>query len=270
MIGRVSVFELTEEGLEAAVDAVQAGHQVVVPTDTVYGIAADPFSEKAVTGLLEAKHRGRDMPPPVLIADRLMMRALVAEVPPAAKELATAFWPGPLTLILRAQKSLGLHLGETKGTVALRVPDHDGTRELLRRTGPLAVSSANISGQPPATNADEAQAQLGDAVAVYLDGGPTPGLVPSTIVDFSQTPTGLVLRLGVLTLEQLRQVAKDVELYEEPNAQTEPEAEKVPGSEATDDGAEPVVADEAHAHTETGERTPAQTDEGAPAADDDA
>lgn len=206
-------FELDDEGLEAAQTAVSDGRCIVLPTDTVYGIGADPFSADAVQGLLDAKHRGQDMPPPVLIAERSMMRALVAKVPEGAKELAVAFWPGPLTLILDAQKSIGLHLGEARGTVALRVPNHDGTRALLRRTGPLAVSSANISGQPSAQNCADAQEQLGDTVAVYLDDGPTPGPEPSTIVDFS-SGEGIVLRLGVLSLSQLQEVVPSVQLYE--------------------------------------------------------
>ena len=209
-------FDLGEAGFDAAVTAVGDGAAIVFPTDTVYGIGADPFSADAVQTLLDAKHRGQDMPPPVLIAERSMMRALVASVPESAKELARAFWPGPLTLILDVQKSVGLQVGETRGTVALRVPDHDGARELLRRTGPLAVSSANISGQPSATNCADAQEQLGESVAVYLDGGPTPGPEPSTIVDCSSDPDGVVLRLGKLSLEQLQEAVPSVCLPETP------------------------------------------------------
>lgn len=206
---------LEEAGLDAAAAAVREGKTIVLPTDTVYGIGADPFSAEAVQALLDAKHRGQDMPPPVLIAERVMMRSLAASVPEAAKELAHAFWPGPLTLVLPAQRAAGLHLGETRDTIALRVPDHDGARELLRKTGPLAVSSANISGQPAGTDVQGARAQLGDAVAIYLDGGPTPGPEPSTIVDFATDPDGVVLRAGKLSVMQLRAVAPGVRTLED-------------------------------------------------------
>lgn len=220
------VYPLNDEGLDAAVTAVGQGRAIVLPTDTVYGIGADAFSADAVQGLLDAKQRGADKPPPVLIAERSMLRALVSEVPDGAKELATKFWPGPLTLILNEQKALGLHLGETRGTVAVRVPDHDGARELLRRTGPLAVSSANLTGQEVATTCEHARDQLADAVEVYLDDGPTPGNVPSTIVDFASDTDGVVLRLGALSLEQLQEIVPSVRMHEpEPEPDAEPEAD---------------------------------------------
>lgn len=154
----------------AAVDAIEAGELVVLPTDTVYGLAADAFKAEAVQRLLDTKGRGRDMPPPVLISVVDTMDALATDIPEAGRELCKAFWPGPLTVICHAQTSLMWDLGETQGTVALRVPDQADTRELLSRTGPLAVSSANLSGQPAATDVYDAERQLGDAVAVYLDG----------------------------------------------------------------------------------------------------
>ena len=217
-----------EAGLAEAVAAVANGECVVLPTDTVYGIGANAFDRAAVQRLLDAKERGRDMPPPVLIAEPSMLRAVGDDVPDAAKALAQAFWPGALTLILKAQSKSGMELGETRGTVAVRVPDHDGARALLRRTGPLAVSSANVSGQPPATTAAEAVAQLGDRVSVYLDGGSARGGVASTIVDFASTPEGVVLRAGALTLEQLRAHAPTVA------AKVEPEPEP-PMIEAADE-----------------------------------
>lgn len=207
------VFHLspdTDTGLDEAAAAVRDGQCIVLPTDTVYGIGADAFNRDAVQRLLDAKERGRDMPPPVLVAEPSMLRAVADEVPEAATALAKAFWPGALTLILRAQPKSGMELGETGGTVAVRVPDHDGARALLRRTGPLAVSSANVHGQPPAVTAEEAQTQLGDRVAVYLDAGPAAGGVASTIVDFAAFPEGRILREGALSLEQLREIAPDV------------------------------------------------------------
>ncbi|WP_297740153.1 L-threonylcarbamoyladenylate synthase [uncultured Tessaracoccus sp.] len=238
-------FDLGEAGFDAAVTAIGNGATVVFPTDTVYGIGADPFSADAVQALLDAKHRGQDMPPPVLIAEPSVMRALVAQVPDSAKELARAFWPGPLTLILDVQKSVHLQVGETRGTLALRVPNHDGARELLRRTGPLAVSSANLSGQPSATNCADALEQLGESVAVYLDGGPTPGPEPSTIVDCSSDPDGVVLRLGKLSLEQLQEAVPSVHLPEASESDAQDE-QPVPPDQEPDESrpeSEPVEAE---------------------------
>lgn len=185
-------------GLDDATRSLAMGRCVVLPTDTVYGIAANPFSARAVQGLLNAKKRGRDMPPPVLIAEPEMLGALVATIPPAAAKLVRAHWPGALTVILKAQNSLTMDLGQSAGTIAVRVPDNETARDLLRHTGPLAVSSANISAQPAATSVDEAIAMLGDKVAVYLDGGTSRGLVASTIVDFASTETGRVVRAGAI------------------------------------------------------------------------
>jgi L-threonylcarbamoyladenylate synthase len=169
---------VSAEDLKAAIEsvrtAIRAGESVVFPTDTVYGIGADPFSPQAVQGLLDAKHRGRDMPPPVLIGDADVLEAYTRDVPAAARLLANRYWPGPLTLILTAQSSLRMDLGETKGSIGVRVPDHEVARAILRATGPLAVSSANISGEPAATDEPEARRQLRGSVAVYVDGGPRP------------------------------------------------------------------------------------------------
>lgn len=185
--------------------AIRAGESVVFPTDTVYGIAADPFSPQAVQGLLDAKHRGRDMPPPVLIGDAEVVDAYTQDVPAAARILMSRYWPGPLTLILSAQSSLRMDLGETKGSIGLRVPDHEVARAILRATGPLAVSSANVSGEPAAVDVDDAVRQLGGSVAVYVDGGATPGPTPSTIVDFASGLAGKVVRIGAISLETLRE-----------------------------------------------------------------
>lgn len=197
--------------LQAAKEVIAAGQCLVMPTDTVYGICADAFDRYAVQRLLTAKHRGRDMPPPVLISDEGVMSALARDVPEGARQLVEVHWPGPLTIICRAQPSLQMDLGDTHGTIAIRVPDHDLAREVLRRTGPMAVSSANVSGQPSATTAQDAASQLGLDVALYLDGGGTPGPVPSTIVDFTAEPEGRVVREGIITLEQLRETVPGVQ-----------------------------------------------------------
>jgi len=192
--------------IDEAVNVVGRGELVVLPTDTVYGIGADAFDPRAVQALLDAKGRGRQMPPPVLIPDVRTLDALATDVPDAVHALAEAFWPGGLTVILRAQPSLAWDLGETHGTVALRMPDHPVALALLRRTGPLAVSSANLTGHPAATTAAEAYRQLGARVPVFLDGGDAPGGVASTIVD----ATGDVLRIvrpGALDVATLAAVA---------------------------------------------------------------
>ena len=196
-----------DEGLSAAARAVQRGRLVLPPTDTVYGLGADAFSPEAVTRLLDAKGRGRQMPPPVLVSAKTTVEALAVDIPGWAKALIEELWPGPLTLVFRQQPSLQWDLGETRGTVAVRMPDHDVALALLARTGPLAVSSANRTGLPAATDADGAEEMLGEAARVLLDAGPTPGPVPSTILDCT-TDQGRVLRQGVIALETLNEVVE--------------------------------------------------------------
>jgi tRNA threonylcarbamoyl adenosine modification protein (Sua5/YciO/YrdC/YwlC family) len=192
--------------IDQAVHAIARGELVVLPTDTVYGVGCDAFDAAAVARLLAAKGRGRQMPPPVLIGDPRTLDGLAADVPPVVRDLVAAFWPGALTVICRAQPSLAWDLGETRGTVALRMPDSAPALALLRRTGPLAVTSANLTGRPAALTVAEAVAQLGSSVAIYLDGGPAPGGTASTIVDATgERPR--VVRLGGLGVEELRRVA---------------------------------------------------------------
>ena len=194
-----------ESAIEAASLAVQRGLLIVLPTDTVYGVGADAFEPDAVASLLEAKGRGRDMPPPVLVSSATTLDALAVRVPGYARALVDAFWPGPLTLVCHQQQSLQWDLGDTRGTVAIRMPDHPITLEVLERTGPLAVSSANRTGMPAATDADQATDMLGDRVAVVVDAGASPGGQASTIVDVTGTQ-GRILRRGALSLEELNEV----------------------------------------------------------------
>lgn len=196
-------------GIAAATEAVRRGECVVIPTDTVYGIGVDAFSPQAVSILLAAKGRNRTMPPPVLIGRQAVMDALADEVPEAARNLAEAFWPGALTLILQAQPSLAWDLGETRGTVALRMPADDLALELLNQTGPMAVSSANRTGLPAATEVAQAREMLGEAVSVYLDDGVRDTTSPSTIVDCTVEPPRVV-RHGAISLAELRAVVPDV------------------------------------------------------------
>jgi len=193
-------------GIEAAVTAARGGELIVLPTDTVYGIGADAFIPAAVTTMLAAKGRGRNMPPPVLVGTARAAVALVEDLGAFGQDLIDEFWPGALTLVFRASPTLLWDLGDTKGTVALRMPLHPVTLEVLKLTGPLAVSSANRTGQPAATTVDEAQQQLGEAVSVYLDGGPSADNIPSTILDLTGTiPT--LLRAGAISVDRLRTVA---------------------------------------------------------------
>jgi L-threonylcarbamoyladenylate synthase len=194
------------EGLAAAATAVLRGELVVVPTDTVYGVGADAFSPAAVARLLAAKGRGREMPPPVLVGTVRAASALVEDLGPYGQLLVDEFWPGGLTIVCRAARTLSWDLGDTRGTVALRMPQDPVTLELLTETGPMAVSSANLTGSPAATTAEEARGQLGDSVAVYLDGGPVTGGVASTIVDLTGNQPRL-LRRGAISVGRLREVA---------------------------------------------------------------
>jgi L-threonylcarbamoyladenylate synthase len=194
------------EGLAAAAMALRNGELVVLPTDTVYGIGADAFYPGAVMALLAAKGRGRDMPPPVLVGTVRAATALIEDLGPWGKDLIDEFWPGGLTIVCRANRSLNWDLGDARGTVAVRMPLHPVALDLLKETGPLAVSSANRTGMPPATTADAAQEQLGEAVSVYLDGGPCQADVPSTIVDLTGGVPRL-LRAGAVSVGRLREVA---------------------------------------------------------------
>lgn len=203
-------FDCTDEterarGIAAAASAVRGGRLVVLPTDTVYGLGADAFDAAAVAALLAAKGRGRDMPVPVLVGSWHTIDGLAFSVPDAARELIRAFWPGALSIVVTQAPSLQWDLGESNGTVMVRMPLHPAAIELLREVGPMAVSSANISGQPPAVTADDARRQLGELVDVYLDAGPSAQQAASTIVDLT-TPTPRILREGPVTRQELAKV----------------------------------------------------------------
>lgn len=209
-------------GMRLAKIALQRDELVVIPTDTVYGLAANAFSHKGVEALLAAKGRTAASPPPVLISNITQLDALTEFVPEIARKLATTFWPGALTMILKAQPLLQWDLGETKGTVALRMPDHKIALALIEETGPLAVSSANLTGEPAATTCQQASAYLEDSVAVYLDGGSSPKGEASTILDLTSiTETTVdgqtissgkirIVRLGALKKAKLKSVVGDL------------------------------------------------------------
>ncbi|MEW2009766.1 MULTISPECIES: L-threonylcarbamoyladenylate synthase [unclassified Microbacterium] len=218
------IFDCSDEaqllaGMRNARQAIGRGDLIVIPTDTVYGVAADAFSPPAVQRLLDAKGRGRNQPPPVLVGTKETLTALAEEVPEPVQRLVDAFWPGGLTIVLPAQPSLVWDLGETRGTVAVRMPEGRVVLELLAETGPLAVSSANLTGKAAAISALDAEKMLGDSIAVYLDDGMSRNGVASTIIDAtslvrraSDAEPGVVrvLRDGVVTREQLREVLGDL------------------------------------------------------------
>lgn len=212
-----------KDGISDAASAVRRGDLVVLPTDTVYGIGADAFSPAAVARLLKTKDRGRDMPPPVLVGSMRAATALIDDLGNHGRDLMEEFWPGPLTLVCTATPSLSWDLGDTKGTVAVRMPMESGALELLKETGPMAVSSANKSGRPAAHRVEEAVEQFGDEVSVYLDGGESDAPTPSTIVDLTYA-VPRVLRSGAITIEQLRAVCGTV-IGELRKPQRKPKAE---------------------------------------------
>jgi L-threonylcarbamoyladenylate synthase len=197
--------EQRSAGIASAVSALKGSRLVVLPTDTVYGIGADAFDSAAVAALLAAKGRGRDMPVPVLVGSWHTIDGLVYAVPPAARELIRAFWPGALSLVVRQAPSLQWDLGDANGTVMLRMPLHPVAIELLREVGPMAVSSANVSGRPAAVTAADARNQLGDLVEVYLEAGPSARQAASTIVDLTGAQPR-VLREGPITAAAIAEV----------------------------------------------------------------
>ncbi|GLY89393.1 hypothetical protein Airi02_073220 [Actinoallomurus iriomotensis] len=223
-------------GIAEAVSAVRRGELIVLPTDTVYGIGADAFTPAAVNALLEAKGRGRDMPSPVLVGSVRAAQALVEDFGTYGQDLVDEFWPGALTLVCRANSTLAWDLGDAKGTVAIRMPLHQLTLELLKETGPMAVSSANRSGAPPARTAADAEAQLGDSVEVYLDDGPSGDGAPSSIVDLTGAVPRL-LRAGAISEARLREVCGVL-------LSDEDEPEPAESAETSDETDEPAKADE--------------------------
>lgn len=192
-------------GIASAISALKGGRLVVLPTDTVYGIGADAFDGAAVASLLAAKGRGRDMPVPVLVGSWNTIDGLVYSVPDGARRLIRAYWPGALSLVVRQAPSLQWDLGDARGTVMLRMPLHPVAIELLREAGPMAVSSANISGQPAAVTAADARGQLGDLVEVYLEAGPSARGAASTIVDLTGAQPR-VLREGPVSTAAIAEV----------------------------------------------------------------
>jgi L-threonylcarbamoyladenylate synthase len=198
-----------DRGIAAAVEAVKSGELVVLPTDTVYGVGADAFTPHAVNSLQNARGADRRVPPPVLVGSRHTLDGLVYSLPKAARELADAFWPGALTILVEHSPSLQWDLGDTGGVVAVRMPLHPVALEVLREVGPMAVTTANKIGQPSPGTAEEARDQLEYAVRIYLEAGQAVDPAPSTIVDVTgDVPR--VLRDGAIPFEKLRDVVPDI------------------------------------------------------------
>ncbi len=195
------------DAVTAAADALRRGELVVVPTDTLYGVAADAFSKTGTRRVFEAKRRSRRFPLPVLVRSPKQLAGLVTTVPEAAERLMAAYWPGALTIVVRADPNLMWDLGDADGTVSVRMPMDEVALDLVRAVGPLAVTSANLSGQTPAGDAHTAQMQLGEAVAVYLDDGPRRANQPSTIIDVTRSEPH-ILREGAIAGEQALAVAR--------------------------------------------------------------
>ncbi|MGM7666190.1 L-threonylcarbamoyladenylate synthase [Microbacterium sp. A93] len=248
-----SVFDCRDEaqllaGMRHARQAIARGELIVLPTDTVYGVAADAFAPAAVRRLLEVKGRGRSQPPPVLVANQSALAALVESIPEPVQRLVDEFWPGGLTIVLPAQPSLSWDLGDTLGTVAVRMPDLRLALELLEETGPLAVSSANLTGKAAAVSAADAQRMLKDGVSVYLDAGFSETGIASTIIDATSLvrrgpddptePRVRILREGAISRQQLESIIGDLlepapELAPEPDRGGESLAEPDPSSDGT-------------------------------------
>lgn len=239
------------DGIADAASTVRRGELVVLPTDTVYGIGSDAFSPTAVAGLLSAKGRGRDMPPPVLVGSVRAAQALIDDLGRHGQDLIEEFWPGPLTLVCTATPSLSWDLGDTKGTVAVRMPMQPVALELLKEVGPMAVSSANTSGESAATTAGEARHQLGDSVGVYLDGGTCDTGVPSTIVDMTYA-VPRVLREGAIPVERLRAVCGTVISAKPQTAAGAAETGDTQEETGEEPATEPAAAEQSGTDAETG------------------
>ncbi len=195
-----------DDAVERAAAALRDGEIVVVPTDTLYGVAADAFSLDGTARIFRAKDRDRSVPLPVLLRSPKQLPGIAPDVPEVAERLMAAFWPGALTLVVPAERRLQWDLGKNEGTVAVRMPLDDVCLAVIRAVGPLAVTSANRSGEPAAATAQEAHEQLGSSVHLYLDDGPRTGGVASTIVDLTRREPH-VLRVGAIDDELVLAVA---------------------------------------------------------------
>jgi len=195
---------VSSEWLEEALTVLREGGVVAFPTDTVYGVGADPLREEAVAALFQAKGRPAEKAIPLLLSEASQMEAVAREVPAAAEILARRFWPGPLSLVLRAREEVPPLVRAGGDTVALRMPDHPVALRLIAAFGrPLAVTSANLSGHPAPATAEEVLAQLRGRIPLLVDGGRCPGGEPSTVLDLTVDPPR-ILRPGPVTWDEVQ------------------------------------------------------------------
>jgi L-threonylcarbamoyladenylate synthase len=187
--------------IQEALKILHKGGLVAFPTDTVYGLGALAFNGKAVESIYSAKDRPVDKAIPILLGDLGDLPKVTSSLPPMAAKLASRFWPGPLSLVVPKNLNLPEAVSAT-ATVAVRVPDHEAARAILRAVGPMAVTSANISGQPSPVTADEVFAQLGGRIELIINGGKTPGGMPSTLVDCTGNEPA-ILRNGPISMAEL-------------------------------------------------------------------
>lgn len=207
------------EALAHGVRLLRAGKVIAFPTDTVYGVGANGFNERAIEQLFLAKSRGRDKPIPYLLADEGDLSLVASEIPDSARLLAGKFWPGGLTLVVTANARVPRILISGGDSIAVRVPHHPTTRALIDALrAPLAATSANISGARDPSTAAQVLEQLNGRIPLVLDGGPTRGSIPSTVVDVTTDPP-TVSRVGVISIEQLEHVlGRDLRLTNPPSA----------------------------------------------------
>lgn len=197
----------SDDTLLRALTVLEAGGLVAFPTDTVYGVGALAFDGKAIKSIYAAKDRPVEKAIPILIADAGELDKVGIDIPATAIRLAARFWPGPLTILVPKRPELPEFVSATS-TVGVRVPDHEIARALLGAAGPMAVTSANISGEPSPVSAEQVYEQLEGRIPLIIDGGRTPGGVPSTLVDCT-TPELMILREGPIRMEELHSALKD-------------------------------------------------------------
>jgi Sua5/YciO/YrdC/YwlC family protein len=191
----------TQNAITGALEILLSGGLVAFPTDTVYGVGCLAFHQQAIESIYIAKDRPMEKAIPVLIGDSTDIIQVAEEIPIFAMRLIARFWPGPLTVLVPKKSTLPEAISATP-TVGVRVPDHEIARALLRLAGPMAVTSANISGRPSPTTAAQVSSQLNGRIAMIIDGGVTRGGIPSTLVDCTGDEIQ-ILREGPLTKEQL-------------------------------------------------------------------
>lgn len=204
---KTKLLQSIEQGcLETAATVVQKGGIVAFPTDTVYGIGTTAFDEKAVSQMFAVKDRSKERAIPILVSDLAQLDTLAEEIPTIAGRLIDAFWPGPLTVVFKKRNGVAASVSRT-GTIGVRMPDHPFVRALINSVGPMAVTSANLAGSPSLCSASEVFEVMKGKIELVIDGGSTPGGVPSTVVDCTGSGP-VILRQGPITLADIQRVLR--------------------------------------------------------------